>query len=83
MVLTDVLGRRTGAVAAVLVTGCGASDGSASSEEPESDTPGKRVTVGDTEAIVWGEGVESVALIGASAGARTVLQKPPRTILKR
>jgi len=110
-----------------LVTGCGTSGGT-DGGEAESDTSGKRVSVGDTEAIIWGEGdrgavlshgaaydaasweeqgerlgengvtalavedtspenlhsaisylkeeygIESVTLIGASAGAGTVLQ---------
>lgn len=111
---------------AMFVAGCGFSGGSAA--EPESGTSGERVSVGDTEAIIWGEGdrgavlshgaaydaasweeqgeklgengvvalavedtspknlhsaisylkeeygIESVTLIGASAGAGTVLQ---------
>ena len=114
---------------AMLVAGCGAPDGSVNNGEPQkSETSRAEVSVGDTEAIVWGEGdrgvvlshgasydaaswepqgrtlaengvaalavedsspenlqaaveylkeehnVESVALIGASAGARPVLQ---------
>ena len=118
-----------GAALAVMffVTGCGTSGGT-DGGEAESDTSGKRVSVGDTEAIIWGEGdrgavlshgaaydaasweeqgerlgengvtalavedtspenlhsaisylkeeygIESVTLIGASAGAGTVLQ---------
>jgi pimeloyl-ACP methyl ester carboxylesterase len=115
-------------VMAVLVAGCESSGGSDGGGEPESDTSGERVSVGDTEAIIWGEGdrgavlshgaaydaaswegqgeklgengvialavedtspknlhsaisylkeeygIESVTLIGASAGAGTVLQ---------
>jgi pimeloyl-ACP methyl ester carboxylesterase len=115
-------------VMAVLVAGCGSSSGPDGGREPESDTSGERVSVGDTEAIIWGEGdrgavlshgaaydaasweeqgeklgengvialavedtspknlhsaisylkeeygIESVTLIGASAGAGTVLQ---------
>ena len=114
------------AVTILLSSGCGSSGDSG--EEPESDTSGERISVGETEGIVWGEGdrgavlahgaaydaaswetqgqtlaengvtalavedtspanlrsavdylkeeygVESVALIGASAGARTALQ---------
>jgi pimeloyl-ACP methyl ester carboxylesterase len=114
---------------AMFVAGCGTPDGSANNGEPQkSETIREEVSVGDTEAIVWGEGdrgvvlshgasydaaswepqgrtlaengvaalavedtspgnlqaaieylkvehnVESVALIGASAGARPVLQ---------
>ena len=111
-----------------LLAGCGSSADSAGGGETESDTSGERISVGNTEAIVWGRGdrgavlshgasydaaswepqgrrledndvvavavedtspenlrdavdylkeehgVRSVALIGASAGAGTVLQ---------
>lgn len=56
-------------VAAVLLTGCGASGG-AGSEEPESETSGWWVGVGDSWAIVWGEGNRGAVLShGASYDA--------------
>ncbi len=54
-----------GAVLAVatFVAGCGAPGGSANSGEPQkSETSGEEVSVGDTEAIIWGEGDRGVVL---------------------
>jgi pimeloyl-ACP methyl ester carboxylesterase len=50
----------------LLVAGCGASGGSAGGE-PESDTSGWWVSVGDTWAIVWGEGGRGVVLAHGAA----------------
>jgi pimeloyl-ACP methyl ester carboxylesterase len=52
--------------AAATVAGCGASGGSAG-EEPESDTSGSWVSVGDTWAIAWGEGDRGVVLVHGAA----------------
>ena len=52
--------------AAATVIGCGASGGSAG-EEPESDTSGLWASVGDTWAIVWGEGDRGVILAHGAA----------------
>ena len=55
---------------AVFVVGCRVSEDSAGVEEPESDTSGERVSVGDTEAMVWGEGDRGAVLShGASYDA--------------
>jgi pimeloyl-ACP methyl ester carboxylesterase len=40
----------------MFLAGCGASDGPTGGGEPESGTSGKEISVGDTDAIVWGEG---------------------------
>ena len=49
--------------AMVLVAGCGSSgEAGGSGEEPESDTSGSWVGVGDSWAIVWGEGDRGVVL---------------------
>lgn len=54
--------------AVIFVAGCGASGSSTGGGEPESDTSGERVTVGDNErAIVWGEGDQGVVLLHGSA----------------
>ena len=57
-----------GAVLAVMffVTGCGTSGGT-DGGEAESDTSGKRVLVGDTEAIIWGEGDRGAVLSHGAA----------------
>ncbi|MBA3474907.1 MAG: alpha/beta hydrolase [Rubrobacter sp.] len=51
---------------AVSVAGCGASGGSYGGE-PESDTSGWWVSVGDTWALVWGEGDRGVVLAHGAA----------------
>jgi hypothetical protein len=51
---------------AAFVAGCGASGGSADGE-PESDTSGWWVGVGDSWAIVWGEGDRGVVLAHGAA----------------
>ena len=53
--------------AVILVAGCGALGGSAGGGEPEGDTSGEEVSVGDTEAIVWGEGDRGVVLSHGAA----------------
>ncbi len=53
--------------AVLLVAGCGALGGSAGGGEPEGDTSGEEVSVGDTEAIVWGEGDRGVVLAHGAA----------------
>ena len=50
----------------VFVTGCGASGG-ADGGELESGTSGERVSVGETDAIVWGEGDKGVVLSHGAA----------------
>src|SRR5918912_2252181 len=63
-------------VAMILVAGCGTSSSSTGGDtgdqeqKPESSTSGERITVGETEAIVWGEGDRGVVLAhGASYNA--------------
>src|SRR5919199_6971971 len=61
-------------VVMILVAGCGISseesDTGEQEQKPESSTSGKRITVGETEAIVWGEGDRGVVLAhGASYNA--------------
>src|SRR5919202_1873978 len=63
-------------VVMILVAGCGTSSSSTGGDvgdqeqKPESDTTGERVTVGKTEAIVWGEGDRGLVLAhGASYDA--------------
>jgi pimeloyl-ACP methyl ester carboxylesterase len=51
----------------IFLAGCGASDDSAGGGEPEGDTSGERVSVGNTEAIVWGEGDQGVVLLHGAA----------------
>jgi len=51
---------------ALFVAGCGASGGSAGGE-PESDTSGSWVSVGDTWGIAWGEGNRGVVLAHGAA----------------
>ncbi len=53
--------------AVIFAAGCGAPGGSAGGGEPESDTSGEEVSVGDTEAIVWGEGDRGVVLAHGAA----------------
>ena len=55
----------------MFVAGCGTPDGSANSGEPQKcETSREEVSVGDTEAIVWGEGDWGVVLShGASYDA--------------
>ncbi len=54
--------------AMVLVAGCGSSgEAGGSGEEPESDTSGSWVGVGDSWAIVWGEGDRGVVLSHGAA----------------
>jgi pimeloyl-ACP methyl ester carboxylesterase len=57
-----------GAALAVMffVTGCGASGGVAGGEA-ESDISGKQVSVGETDAIVWGEGDKGAVLSHGAA----------------
>jgi pimeloyl-ACP methyl ester carboxylesterase len=52
--------------AAATVASCGASDGSAGGE-PESDTSGSWVSVGDTWALVWGDGDRGIVLAHGAA----------------
>jgi pimeloyl-ACP methyl ester carboxylesterase len=63
-------------VAMILVAGCGTSSSSTGGDtgdqeqKPESSTSGERIRVGETEAIVWGEGDRGVVLAhGASYNA--------------
>ncbi|CAA9452116.1 MAG: hypothetical protein AVDCRST_MAG80-2400 [uncultured Rubrobacteraceae bacterium] len=65
--------------AAAAVAGCGASGGSAG-EEPESDTSGSWVSVGDTWAIVWGEGDRGVILAHGAAYDATSWEAQGRTL---
>jgi len=54
---------------AVFVTGCGSS-GEQSAEEDEQSSSGERVELGDTEALLWGEGDYGVVMAhGASYDA--------------
>ncbi len=53
--------------AVILVAGCGALGDSAGGGEPEGDTSGEEVSVGDTEAIVWGEGDRGAVLAHGAA----------------
>ena len=54
-------------LAVVLLTGCGAPDGSQGDREQEGDTSGEEVSVGETEGIVWGEGDRGVVLSHGAA----------------
>ncbi|MDX6382203.1 MAG: hypothetical protein QOI57_3227, partial [Rubrobacteraceae bacterium] len=51
----------------IFLAGCGSSDDSAGGGGPESDTSGERVSVGNTEAIVWGEGDRAAVLSHGAA----------------
>ncbi len=53
--------------AVMLVAGCGAPGGSASGGEPEGATSGEEVSVGETEAIIWGEGDRGAVLAHGAA----------------
>ncbi len=55
----------TALLVVILVAGCGSSGGSEG--EPESDTSGSWVSVGDTWALVWGEGDRGVVLAHGAA----------------
>lgn len=68
----DRIPRLVGLILATMMflVGCGASSGSTGSTEPESTTTGERVTVGNTEALIWGKGARGVVLAhGASYDA--------------
>jgi pimeloyl-ACP methyl ester carboxylesterase len=63
-----VLSSLTLALAVVIfLVGCGSSEDSGGGGEPEGDTSGERVSVGDTEAIVWGEGERGAVLSHGAA----------------
>ncbi len=65
--------------AAAAVAGCGASGGSAN-EEPESDTSGSWVSLGDTWAIAWGEGDRGVILAHGAAYDATSWEAQGQTL---
>jgi pimeloyl-ACP methyl ester carboxylesterase len=66
--------------AVMFVAGCGAPGGSAGGGEPESATSGEEVSVGDTEAIVWGEGDRGVVLAHGAAYDATSWEPQGRTL---
>ncbi len=53
--------------AVIFIAGCGAPGGSAGGGKPEGATSGEEVSVGDTEAIVWGEGDRGAVLAHGAA----------------
>ena len=66
----QILGPALAAV--VFVAGCGASgppppDAGDRGQKPESGAAGKRVTVGGTEAIIWGDGDQGAVLSHGAA----------------